>query len=139
MTPSTAVAVWNRALDAYRGCENLGRGDRALAALLLAHGQVMNGGVFHTIETMQRDDLADFFRKDALDKAVAGYEFFGLGAVGGLLARAKDLLLKGADIGALEASIDSEYERIIPDDSFLFSAFERYFVDNPSDFAACPS
>jgi hypothetical protein len=138
MKASSAVCVWNRATDC-KGCEQLSRGDRALAALLLAHGHIMNGGVFDTIENIESEDFAETIQRDAFDKALAGYEFFGLGAVSELLLRARELLRANADIESLEASMDSEYETIVPDDSFLFSAFERRCVSNPGDFAPCSS
>ena len=44
-----ATQIWNRALADY-GLAGPALGDRALAAMLLAHGLVMNGGVLHAVE-----------------------------------------------------------------------------------------
>jgi hypothetical protein len=56
---STADRVWNRAaLDA--GGSPPREGDRALAALLLAHGMIMNGGVDHAVEALSAEELAAF-------------------------------------------------------------------------------
>ncbi len=124
---ATAENIWNRAtLRGHR--RELRRGDHALAALLQAHGLVMNGGVFHAIEVMEKNEF---------ENAIAGYQLFGLGTVENLLMRARQLLSEGqsAEIESKEAKFDREYETLIPSDSFLFSAFERFLTTNPHDFA----
>jgi hypothetical protein len=66
MGMTEANRVWNRA-----ALEEGGRapreGDRALAALLLAHGMVMNGGVQHATEALSADEMA---------AAAAGFRYF---------------------------------------------------------------
>jgi hypothetical protein len=120
-----AIIIWNRAATDNGGAEPA-RGDRMLAALLYSHGLVMNGGVVHAVEIMQDTELAN---------AMAGYRFFSLASVADLLARAKMLFQSNSDFGRHEASFDAEYARYIPSDSRLCELFERYFADNPLDFA----
>jgi hypothetical protein len=142
-----ATQIWNRALDDY-GLERSSLGDNALAAMLLAHGLAMNGGVLHAVEVMDEAQLA---------AAKTGYRFFGLEPVADLLSRAKDalgcetgdslerercavgdidvVLLEEDDyLSVLEPQMDSEYARYIPDDSALFERFERQLAANPDDF-----
>lgn len=61
-----ADRVWNRAC--YREGANLREGDRALGALLLVNGYIMNGGVGHAFD-LESAELAE---------GIAGYEYFGL-------------------------------------------------------------
>jgi hypothetical protein len=117
--------VWNRAA-LRENPQSWLVGDRALAALLLAHGHVMNGGVFHAVEI-----LSD----DGFEEAIAGYQLFGLGSVQKVLIHARELLRKGAEIGAYEAVFDSDYRKLIPSDAALGSAFERHYNSNPQDYA----
>jgi hypothetical protein len=63
---TAADRVWNRAC--YREGSGLRDGDRALGALLLVNGYIMNGGVTHAFD----------LEPDALAEGIAGYEFFGL-------------------------------------------------------------
>lgn len=126
-----ADLIWNRA------CEGGGlgprRGDRALRAMIGAHGLVMNGGVLHATECLSPSELSD---------AQAGYRFFGLDAVADFLARAR--LLSDVDVESdwtdedletQESSLDAEYYDLIPDDSFLVERFEEHWRSHPSDFA----
>jgi hypothetical protein len=122
-----ADGIGNRA-EHHQSESPLAKGDRALTAVLRAHGLVMNGGVFNSVEVMTRDEF---------NEALGGYRFFGLSEVSELLARAFVLVQReGADIGSQEQSFDAEYERLIPDDSFLFSVFEKYLQAQPADFAS---
>ena len=52
-----ADRVWNRAAM-EEGCVSPRAGDRALSALLLVHGMVMNGGVHHALESVDPAELA---------------------------------------------------------------------------------
>jgi hypothetical protein len=73
MSEPNADRVWNRAaLEA--GGPSPAKGDRALAALLLAHGLVMNGGVHHALRCMQPAELM---------AAAEGFSFFSLADVAG--------------------------------------------------------
>jgi hypothetical protein len=60
--------IWNRATLKSGGSVRCA-GDTALAALLLAHGLIMNGGVEHALECMSQSELL---------AALAGYRYFGL-------------------------------------------------------------
>jgi hypothetical protein len=114
MDQETADKIWNRA------CLDDGRyepmaGDKALTALLYAHGLIMNGGVDHAMEIMSDSEAI---------VAIAGFRFFGLEAVAILLETGK----------GNESDKDREYLEIA-NDSALGSAFEAYFKKSPQDFA----
>lgn len=117
--------IWNRA-----AIENGGpmpaSGDRALSALLYAHGLAMNGGVLHAVEHLTSDELAD---------AQLGYSLFGITEISHLLTRSRKLFNDGGDLGIHERSLDAEYLAHIPNDSALIERFERHFHLHPSDFA----
>ncbi|MHB9081794.1 MAG: DMP19 family protein [Pirellulaceae bacterium] len=118
-------AIWNRAAM-ENGGTNPGRGDRALAALLHAHGIAMNGGVLHAAELLSDDELAD---------AQSGYRFFGFSAVAEVLARARGLLHDEVDLGRCERELDGEYSNLVPEDATLVRRFEQSYRSHPSDFA----
>lgn len=120
-----ADLVWNRA-TLEKGGLHLRAGDRALAALLSAHGLTMNGGVLHAIE------LLDEHKYTA---AKSGYRFFGFDKVENLLGRAKDLFDADIDLDTFERMLDDEYSEYIPDDATIVQRFERHFQAYPVDFA----
>ena len=124
MNHDLLTAIWNRAASDSRGMQ--ARGDRALSALLHAHGLVMNGGVLNAVEMLSDQQF---------DAAVAGYRFFGIEGVGDLLTHAKADLQSADDVGSKEQSFAVEYSRYVPSDSFLFAAFERRVLAQPTDFA----
>jgi len=117
--------IWNRACDG--GGPNPRDGDRALAALLYAHGLIMNGGVLNAAEYLTRSELA---------AAQTGYQFFGLDAAARLLSHARQIFETAEDLGSHEAVLDRQYATLIPDDSFLVEQFERHMKASPLDFAA---
>jgi hypothetical protein len=124
-SPDT-VSIWNRAAMRDRH-HALRAGDVALAALLFAHGHIMNGGVLHAVEMLDPEELAE---------AIKGYEFFGFLRVHEILMRASKLLADAsADLESAESVFDSEYHAIIEDDSTIGSAFERHLATNSQDFA----
>lgn len=125
MEERIADRIWNRAaLHQNEGALEIG--DRALMALLRAHGLIMNGGVLNSVEVMTREEF---------DRALWGYRFFRLSEITELLTRAIALVRgEGAEIGPHEQWFDAEYERIIPQDSFLFAIFEKHLQDKPADF-----
>jgi hypothetical protein len=131
MKQSIEIQVWNRALGENK--ENFRKADYALAWLMLLHGQTMNGGVFSGIELLQEIEY--------YEESLAGYRFFGLQEICDLFNRAKEVLDRNDDeeIDSLEAVMDREYAKIIPDDEFLFSVFEKYYKDHPHEFAPIPS
>jgi hypothetical protein len=116
---SAADRVWNRAaLDAGGSAPH--EGDRALAALLLAHGMIMNGGVDHAVDALSADELS---------AAVRGYKFFGLDDAAGLLSDAT-----AADELQLEEATRL-YSLLIPNDGTLAGLFKRVYVSLPNAFA----
>ncbi|MBB03619.1 MAG: hypothetical protein CMJ47_13315 [Planctomyces sp.] len=122
---SDSDAVWNRAATEDGGALSA-PGDLALAALLHAHGLIMNGGVLHAVELLTEDERSD---------AQNGFRFFGLAEVASLLSRAKHSLDEGQGLDDLESRLDSDYTTLVPDDSFLYHRFESRFRDTPRDFS----
>lgn len=136
--------IWNRACEG--GGSNPRRGDRALAALIRAHGLAMNGGVLHAVECLSKPELLD---------AESGYRFFGFGSVAdlirrarqfseadtrsgratGLLSRIRRLFRAADDLETQESQLDSEYAALIPDDSVLLERFQEHWRTHASDFA----
>jgi hypothetical protein len=117
--------VWNRAaLDG--GGRNQRPGDRALADALKVHGLVMNGGVHHAVQAVGKDEV---------QAAAAGFEYFGLRAIGEVLRRVQHdpRLREWSD--ATEEEANRLYWALLPDDGELVARFERRFLDKPADFA----
>jgi len=108
--------VWNRAAVESGGASPR-EGDRALAALLLAHGLVMNGGVHHALEGLSSDELR---------AAVAGFDYFSLASVGRLLEVAQTLD---------EDEANRQYWEVIPDDDAIDRRFRVVFQSSPHVFA----
>jgi hypothetical protein len=127
---SRADAIWNRACEGDATASS--PGDRALAALLVLHGLVMNGGVLHAVGCLGPQELAG---------AMAGYRFFGFDGVAVMLADAKsfaeihDSRNSQHDLDSIEADLDKRYLALIPDDSTLFVRFAAYLLRSPSEFA----
>jgi hypothetical protein len=144
-----AHQVWNRACHDWR-LKNRAPGDRALAAVLLAHGCVMNGGVLHAVE--------ECLDQAQLDAAMSGYTYFGLAAVAEILSRAKHALatrkvesveLERYNVGeitvilseeddsldGLEPLLHDEYRMHVPDDTALFDRLKLFLAKNKDDFA----
>jgi len=119
-----ATLIWNRA------CGGLGpeaaAGDRALSALLRAHGLAMNGGVLHAVECLSPTEM---------EEAASGYRFFNLDAAAKLLIQARRIFELGHDLAEHEALLDGDYHRLIPDDSSLYARFEQHRRSHPQDFA----
>ena len=124
---TSADLVWNRAaLDS--GGPNPRGGDQALAALLLAHGLVMNGGVRHACSSLDPGEL---------HAAVSGYRFFGFEDIATVLER-------GASSGddkpdeeddAAGDSLDQEYADAIPNDGVLLARFGTVYAESPGAFS----
>jgi hypothetical protein len=121
MTP--ADVIWNRACEG--GGDNPFAGDRALAALLKAHGLAMNGGVLHAVECLNTSELSD---------AQTGYRYFSFGAVADLLSRARRVLEADRDLESYEAQLDRDYASLISDDTALYEQFERIYTTRPAEF-----
>jgi len=108
--------VWNRAA-LESGGENPREGDRALAALLLAHGLVMNGGVHHALEVLSENEI---------HAAISGFGFFSLAPVGRLLQVAQTLD---------EETANRQYWAFVPDDDAIDRQFRVIFRSSPDAFA----
>ncbi len=108
-----ADLVWNRAaLD--RGGPAPRDGDVALAALLLAHGLAMNGGVLHAVEALTPSQL---------QAACAGYRYFGLSDVADLLDAASQVAWTADN----ERKFIKAYGALLPSDADLVEKFEQHF------------
>jgi hypothetical protein len=121
---TTADLIWNRACAG--GGSDPRAGDRALAALLIAHGLTMNGGVLHAVECLTPSEMSD---------AQSGYRFFGLDAVADLLSRARRVFEADDDLASQESLLDRQYAALVPNDSSVAERFEKHWRENPSDFA----
>jgi hypothetical protein len=124
-----ADLIWNRActLDVA----DLMVGDRALAALILFHGLIMNGGVLHALECMESES-------QKFEAAMSGYRVFGFDHVADFLTVARSIAvvtLTDDDFDSLEAKLYGRYRDQIPDDSTLAERFEAYHSDHPEQFA----
>lgn len=124
---SNADRVWNRAATESGGA-NPREGDRVLADLLLAHGYVMNGGVWHSLECLDQE---------AIERAKRAYEYFGLPEISRLLARAAEPTgsLSDTAIDQLEAELDASYAALVPTDESLARRFEDDYRGHPERYA----
>lgn len=122
MTP--VDLIWNRACEG--GGPNPCSGDRALAALLKAHGLAMNGGVLHAVEWLNASELAE---------AEFGYRFFSFDAVADLLSRARKIWEADKDLECYERQLNHDYATLIPNDSSLAERFEAVHKMCPSEFS----
>lgn len=123
MPLSAANRVWNRtALEA--GGRSPCAGDAALAALLLVHGMIMNGGMSHAVESL---------RPGELESGRAGCRYFGLHSAADTIERA----LRDDSVDR-EASY-LEYLSAVPSDDVIFLAFEAAFRSDPAEFAPLES
>jgi hypothetical protein len=111
--------VWNQAaMD--NGGPFAKRGDRALASLLRVHGAIMNGGIGHAFDLLDKHDL---------DLAKDGYIYFGLPQIVRLLTSAEKMDEEMREI------LGESYSKLIASDSSLTAAFEKRFRSSPDDFA----
>jgi hypothetical protein len=122
---TSADKVWNRAaLEA--GGASPGPGDRALASLLLVHGLVMNGGVHHAIECIERTEIL---------AAADGYEFYGCDDVASFFRAAADDPLLCIWTDETEVAANRRYAEMVPDDSYLVARFEKAYSERAEQFA----
>lgn len=119
MELTEADQIWNRAA-LESGGSRPSDGDRSLAALLLAHGMVMNGGVGHAIEVLSAAEIAE---------AAAGFRYFSFNEVGQLL---EDAVRKGVDDSDV---VDQRYAQFIPDDGAIVDRFRAILLSSPSAFS----
>jgi hypothetical protein len=92
------------------------KADSAAAAVWIAHGLVMNGGVLHCAEALSKREVR---------AAIAGYRFFALPAAAEALEHA--LKVQAEDADRLEPVLDELYNRAIPDDRFLDAQMSMAF------------
>ena len=123
MDSDDSASIWNRAC--FPEGTNLRCGDKALAAMILAHSLTMNGGVLHAIECLEPARLAE---------AQSGYRFFSLDSVADLFTSAHREFAALGDF-AKEEDLWAEYAALVPDDSYLVERFEEHLRQNPPDFA----
>jgi len=121
---SPPVQVWNRACSGGGTAPRVA--DRALADLICADALIANGGVFHAVECLSDEELS---------AALRGYRLFGLDAAADLLVRARELVASDADLGTLEAPIDSEYAALAEGESGVEARFRHWYATRPQDFA----
>jgi len=94
-----------------------------LSGLLLAHGAIMNGGVFHAV--------VDVLKPEQLTAACDGFRLLGFDNIAELLKLASTTMPNSAD----EKSFNARYGQSIPDDSVLVEHFERHFAEHPELYA----
>ena len=116
---SRQIEIWNRAATESGGT-NPAPGDCALAAILLAHGAVMNGGVAHAHEVLSPEELA---------AAISGFNYFAIPAAAHVLA------LPSPDTENASEMADHAYWRAVPSDAALTHAFRIKLLSHPEAFA----
>jgi hypothetical protein len=116
---SRQIEIWNRAATESGGT-NPAPGDCALAAILLAHGAVMNGGVAHAHEVLSPEELA---------AAISGFNYFAIPAAAHVLA------LPSPDTENASEMADHAYWRAVPSDATLTHAFRIKILSHPEAFA----
>lgn len=119
MEASDEQKVWNRAALEAGGTEPR-EGDRALAALLLAHGMIMNGGIQRALESLSTEEL---------EAAIGGYQFYSLDDAARLLTEA---LNEGIDD---EKEADERYAEAVPDDEAISARFRTVFAASRNVFS----
>jgi len=117
--------IWNRAA-LERGGDAPRAGDQALAALLVVHGLVMNGGVHHAIECVAATELA---------AAADGYAFFGLNEVATFFRRAAEDPVLSKWTNDTEVKANLRYENMIPSDSYLRARFKEVLHARADEFS----
>ncbi len=94
-------------------------GDAALSAVLLVHGLVMNGGVFHAVQAVTKDELR---------AACAGFCYFGFDEVAGLLEAAS----REEWTDESEARVNAAYTL---DDEDIAQSFREHFARDGEKYA----
>jgi hypothetical protein len=108
--------IWNRAA-LESGGPSPREGDIALAAVLAAHGLVMNGGVHHAVEVLSRTELT---------AALKGFRFLSLSGAADLLEIATTL---DEDVA------NRRYWDAIPDDGALQARYRAVYRSSPAAFS----
>jgi len=112
--------IWNRAALEAGGAEPRD-GDKALAALLLLHGMVMNGGVDHAAEVLSSEEF---------ESALEGFLYFGFDALARLLESAN-----GPITETEVEQLNTKYAAAVPNDGTLVHAFHVKLLAAPESFA----
>jgi hypothetical protein len=134
--------IWNRASEPL--AELQAPGDRALQALLVLHGYVMNGGLYSAMYGLSFEELG---------AAAEGFDYFGRTDVADILRDATSTVFPGGAIEDPERreavvdefqeqdperldGLDDDYHRLVPSDEALVQAFRERLRAAPEDFAA---
>lgn len=122
--------IWDRALGFSESGVGKGPGDTALAAVLLAHGMVMNGGVLHAVEGLEPTEL---------EQVIAGYRRLGAESTAQLFESVRAQLGEGAlddpsRAEALEIESDRHYADAIADDEALEQMVRNDVARHPGDY-----
>jgi hypothetical protein len=116
-----ADKVWNRAA-LESGGPTPRAGDIALAALLRAHGHVMNGGVFHAVQCLG---------PERLPLTCEGSVYFGLSEIAAVLKAAAET----EENEQAEHAFNRAYWAHAGDDMVIVERFERDFAAHPERYA----
>lgn len=130
VTESVADLIWNRAALADHRTHGMALqiGDRALRALLVAHGLIMNGGVFHCVH--------EALPASELEAAMTGYAYFGFDDVVTILREATAIESPWEEShDAAFLDFDARYATAIPTDAVIANRFEIRLTTYPQDFA----
>jgi hypothetical protein len=129
MALSKADRIWNRAALQFETPlpPEARRGDRALAAALVADSQIRCDGVLQA--------LGEVLTEPELQAALDGYRYFGLQAAADLLDEARVTVVRGLAVDEaerLEPVLDAAYEEAA---AGFVQAFERRLAASPDEFA----
>lgn len=138
---SLADAIWNRACDHAAQLQR--PGDRALQAVLISHGQIMNSGLYSAMYSNTFEELA---------AAARGFDFFERSDVADVLRQAADAVFPNGPIGDADARerhvddfheqdperlahLEDAYQTLVPRDDALDAIFRERLSSSPQDFA----
>ena len=125
-----ANRIWNRAAlgnDPGEGVD-LPDGDRALRALLLAYGLIMNSGVFQCVH--------ESLSESELEASIKGYAYFGFDDAVAILRDAtvvEDPWVESNEVVSI--NLDARFAAAIPTDAVVADRFETRLATHPEDFA----
>jgi hypothetical protein len=115
------LRVWNRAA-VESGGPTPREGDKALAAVLEAHGYVMNGGVFHALECLGPGRLR---------VCCESYVYFGLREI----ATVFDAAAQAEETDEAEDAFNKAYWAHAQDDQVIVERFERDITAHPERYS----
>jgi len=113
--------VWNRAA-VESGGQTPREGDSALAAVLEAHGYVMNGGVLHAVECLGPERLR---------VCCDAYNYFGLHEIASVF----DAAAKAGETDETEDAFNNAYWAQAQDDEAIVERFEKDISAHPERYA----